>query len=261
MIETARPDVQVLRIAPVHKLTEDDRSNVEAAVKQADVVLSQPIGESFGPFSTEALMGLSGTRDWTFFPSIYFGGLFPYLQYLRTNPGTLLGPLGEYHDRRIALSFLQGKDAAACEKTLHEENEEICRAHLRSSIEESRRREENIEIKVMDFIEETMTKSRPCHTFNHPSNLVMWHVIDQFLDKLSMPAVAGSKPPKNPWLDETVAAIPPELSRIAGLDYIEPTYAFQKKPISDGELITGFYEIYRNTPDIESIMASNGVVL
>lgn len=260
LIERAAPQLDVVRAPPVHTIVENQIVEIEELFRTADIVLSQPIGSHFGRLSSDALKALPGRREWITYPPIYFGGLFPYLHYLRKTDGSpLKGPLSDYHDLRIVKAFLSGAGHKACEELLSAQDPAYCHKHFANAVQESRRREDILPIRIMDYVMKGIASERPFHTFNHPTNAVLWHVVTQFLDIIGQPILTSDGPPVNQFLNEISAAIPPEISSIAGLDYVDCYYKVKGEQIEWSTLIFHYYEIYNSTVEFAELCARNGV--
>jgi hypothetical protein len=257
LIERAAPQLEVVRTLPVHTLTPADLADVHALMLSADIVLAQPIGANFGPLASDKLRQVSGAREWITFPSIYFGGLFPHLIYLRQhNRIPLRGPLTDYHDRRIIKSYLAGHSVEDCARHMNDGDVTACRQHFHEAVEESIEREAALPIQVMDYVIENVTHHRTFHTFNHPDNGVMWHVVKQFLHLLQLPMAVDS-PPVNQYLNEVSAAIPEEMSKAIGLKFVDDEYRLFGKLYPREILIEDFYSIYDATTDFQDICQAN----
>jgi hypothetical protein len=260
MIELATPGLVVLRVPPVHTIRTEKIGEVEGQFQSADIVLSQPIGSNFGALSSDALKALPGKREWITFPSIYFGGLFPYLHYLRQEGGAALkGPLSDYHDQRIVRAFLTDQTEAQCLQAIHTPQADLCASHFRDAVKESRRREESLPIKFVDYLMEHVAMERTFHTFNHPSNAVLWHVAMQFLGLIGRPIASNARPPRNQFLSDIAAAIPTEMTDAAGLRFIDNEYRIRGEPAAWKTLISGFYGVYSAIPGFAALCEKNGV--
>ena len=194
------------------------------------------------------------------FPSIYFGGLFPYLTYIRRETREpLRGPLTDYHDRRIIASYSLGYDTSKCAEVLGRRDVAGCRLHFDAAFAESSSREANLPIKVMDYVGENFSIYRTFHTFNHPANGVMWHVVSQFLALIGVPMIVD-RPPVNQFLDGLSAAIPPEMEDAVGLRFIDDEYRLSGKAVSHSALIEDFYRSYDQITDFPALCRYNSIM-
>lgn len=260
LIERAAPRLDVVRAPPVHTIRKEQIPDVEDLFRSADIVLSQPIGPSFGALSSEALRALPGSRLWIEYPSIYFGGLFPYLHYLRQDTGEpLKGPLSDYHDRRIVRAFLTGMSEAECAGAICTRDTKLCTQHFASAVKESVSREEGLPIKVMIYVMDHFKAERLFHTFNHPTNTILWQVVVQFLKLIEVQFQSDARPPVNQFLNEISAAIPPEMGDAVGLEFVENDYRRSGGVIQFNKLISDFYRLYAATPDFGAVCLRNRI--
>jgi len=257
LIERATADFEVVRAPPVHTIAPGEVDALEAAVRGADIVLAQPVDARWGRLGTAQLRAVFGRPDWIEFPSIYFDGLFPYLQFMRLADGaSLIGPLVDYHDQRIVSAFLEGLPQPECVERLARADEAVCRQRFHAGLAESRRRERDLPIRVMDVVESRLGTDRVFHTFNHPANIVMWEAVTQFLRLLDVPARVDT-PPVNQYLDTVVAAIPPVLADVAGVRFTDASYHQDRRPLDPVELVARYYALYAATPGFASIVEAN----
>lgn len=261
LLQNAAPGLEVVRVPPVHTIAENQAGDIEAAIQSSDIVLSQDVGNHYGALSTEALRGLPGERTWISFPSIYFGGLFPYLAYLRQEGGApLKGPISDYHDLRIVRSYLAGNTESECAAMMQKPDTEYCARHFEKAIAESTRRELGLSVKIMDYVSEHVTSERIFHTFNHPSNAILWHVAIQFLRLIDQEVDSAAKPPVTQFLDEVSAAIPAEMADAVGLKFQADIYRLKGQVIPWKAIIADFYRVYSGVPDFSALCSRNGVV-
>jgi len=259
LLERACPDFEVVRAPPVHTIPADgpEVEALEALMRGADIVLSQPVDAAWGRRGSAHLRQVYARSEWIEFPSIYFGGVFPYLQYLRIGGGkSLQGPLGDYHDQRIVSAWEAGLSEADAVARLAAADVEYCRERFHAALAESRRREQGLPIQVMDHVERHVAGARTFHTFNHPTNAVMWEVVMQFL-RLVSARMQVPGPPQNQYLDHVSAAVPAELAEAAGVAATDPRYCLARREIAPAELVREFYRAYAATPDFAAIVAAN----
>ncbi|MBD1194712.1 MAG: hypothetical protein H9532_11370 [Vulcanococcus sp. Clear-D1] len=195
--------------------------------------------------------------EWILFPSIYFGGLFPHLTYLRQqNRAMLRGPLTDYHDRRIINAYMLGLSAAECAISMEERDVISCRQHFSACVRESSFREASLPIKVMHYVIDNFHSSRTFHTFNHPSNDVMWHVVRQFLALLGL-SMSVERPPVNQYLNDVTAAISLEMAEAVGLKFVDDEYSSHGVTIPRISLIEQFFRLYDSVADFPALCSAN----
>lgn len=73
-------DVTVIEMLPVHLMKPKDLQDAVNRCEQADVIIHQPLGGTFGPIASTSLRAALPNKTFVSFPSIYFGGLFRNLR-------------------------------------------------------------------------------------------------------------------------------------------------------------------------------------
>jgi hypothetical protein len=250
-------EIDIIRCPPVHTISKDRIPEIFSLLSQTDIVLHQPISESFGVISSNSILSRFPGKTYLSFPSIYFSGLFPQLGYLRLpSGGTLVGPLGEYHDMRILRAFQNKIPPKESIELIS--NDDFCyRSHYISSFAESKNREASTDISVMSTIE-ALLPERPCfYTFNHPDNLVLYHIATAALARLGVP-YDSSKPPRiRPFLDNIIAPIPRSIISLIGANWSRSFYSSNGNRLEFADLVHDFYDLYTNVPDLSSLVESN----
>ncbi|WP_296815457.1 WcbI family polysaccharide biosynthesis putative acetyltransferase [Brevundimonas sp.] len=252
----ARPDLEVIRLPAVHTLKPSDEKQVNVAVANADIIVHQPISDRFGSLSTDSLRAEHPTKHWLSFPSIYFGGVFPQMFYIR-RPGkpTLHGPLEDYHDRRIVDAFLRGL-------TVSQAVQEIGRplgyeADFFAAIDDVREKERAVDVGSLDVIMDLMPAVRPLNTFNHPTADVLWEVAKRCLHALGLPPLEGVQRPKREFLSGLIGAVPAEVLAAAGASWSNPEYIKNGERLEWAQLIGQFFEVYSQEEEFAELYARN----
>lgn len=257
LIQIASPSTEIVRCPAVHTITNDRRDEIINLIAGVDIVVHQPIGERFGPIASEALKEIFPEKIFVSFPSIYFSGLFPQLCNLHIpGGGVLKGPLTDYHDIRIVAAFLAGKSGEDCIRTITSD-EEPYESRYRDSMMESLAREQNTDIRVMPTITAAQAE-RPCmFTFNHPDNLILFHVAQQAVALLGLPSSPTAKAPLRNMLGAISAAVPQGLLRHVGAAWTRSEYAVNGEPVPHETLVESFYGEYSLQPRMAEIARYN----
>lgn len=262
MLRAFCPDLKVPKTPLVHQSLGENRAVVRAHIAEADIVLHQPVGAGYGDLATEALQAEFPDKTFVSFPSIFFGGLFPQLTYLRlsedgSRPGTLKGPLSDYHDTRIIDAFLNGESAAQCLERLRATDLGE-RAAFDAALAESERRDRAVTVPVMDILQDEMQRTAPLFTFNHPTNRVLWRVLERVLAEIGRPVPeARDRLPEREFLGNTRAQVPDGIPAELGLPWRRPDYALWEDVQPMDRLIADFYALYRATEDFATICTIN----
>ena len=251
------PELNIIRCAPVHTIPKDNLESVFDLISQADVIVHQPIGSNFGPISSDSIKKHYPQKKYISFPSVYCGGIFPHLCYLRLpQGGTLSGPLSDYHDMRILKNFLDGMPVKKCVDKLTSDCSDY-KELVASAKQESYAREAGVDIPLVELIEAALSE-RPCfYTFNHPDNLLLGLIAARVLELLGMKIAPNVKLRQKPFLGEISAAIPRGVSKALGASWCRDFYAIGGEIIAWHNLVESFYSEYANVTDFRAIVDFN----
>ncbi|MAU94932.1 WcbI family polysaccharide biosynthesis putative acetyltransferase [Marinibacterium profundimaris] len=187
-------------LAPIilHLSKDDQKAEHEAAMDEADVILTQLTAENF----QVAHLVAARVRDRhpgkvLIWPNLFHAGQHPFLRYL-THPryGRILGPLDAYHDLRLIAEWRAARglgpapagDLAALAAEVHAEASATLSA-----------REAACDVGVSDLIAAHHAERLLFYTFNHP---VRWlldqlagRIADRLADRLGQPVPLKPLPP------------------------------------------------------------------
>lgn len=251
------PEINIIRCAPVHTIPKDKLDSVFDLISQADVIVHQPIGSNFGPISSDSIKKHYPQKRYICFPSVYYGGLFPQLRYLRLpQGGTLSGALSDYHDMRILKNFLDGMPLKKCVDKLTSDCSDY-KELVAAAKHESHAREAGVDIPLVELIEATLSE-RPCfYTFNHPDNILLGLIAECVLAQLGLPIAPNVKLRQTPFLGKISAAIPRGVSDALGASWCRDFYAIDGETISWSNLVERFYSEYGKVTDLLAIVDFN----
>lgn len=251
-------DLCVLNTPLVHQITPDTRATILDNIQRSDVIIHQPLSATFSDLSSPALVKRFSDKTFLSFPSIFFGGFFPQLTYLRIpEHGVLWGPLNDYHDTRIIDAFLNGETQAQClERVRSSDPGEM--VYYDIALAESLKRDEKVHVPVMDIIQEEMQISPPLFTFNHPTNRVLWRVLERILRHMGNPVPnALDRLPERDFLGNTRALVPDSIPASLGLPWRIPEYSLWKDVQPMDGLIRDFYALYSGLSDFAEVAKEN----
>jgi len=244
---------QILPTKPVHTQEEKDLPALYEAVRNADVVIYQPVPDVWGIFSTSHILEeVRADAKVLTMCIIYFLGYHPQTVYLRA-PGSHRAVTGgpcDYHDLFIMRSF---KDGLSVEQVITRINEgalgpELMARNYEDTMAIMRKREKNLNIKVADFIEANWQKKRLFYTINHCTDPVYLHIVGQILEILGMDNASGSTG-KNPSAS-VLLPIYPEVYNHFGFGFPRETYILNKSPIGWLDYVSAFYKYYSRNQEL-----------
>lgn len=218
MLREACPDWQVTASeAPAIPLDDPDAlAAYEAAATGADLLLAQPVGATYrgtDRFATERLRALRRPEAATLtFPSIYFAGQHPGIDYLSDRlPGFGM----PYHDLHLVDLVLRGRRPAVIAATLLDEefyDGAFLEAEIAASLAELHAREVEaaIDLPVSGLLGRACRRGVVMHTINHPCRLVLAAVLNAALQRIGAPdrvAPRGPEPLPDPHIPPLPAVL------------------------------------------------------
>lgn len=248
-----------LPLPPVQLLTAEKAQEVLAKVRQADLLLYQPVAatrkrpvELSSAFLANQVKSGGTTIS---FPSIYFDGYFPHLETLNR----LVSILNRVHDYCIAYSCSIGLTVEETIEIIQSDSlypKEISLQQVENSLNNlsSREEESNLDIRVSPFIRENYRREKLFNQFNHPKRSVLKHVSEKVLDILQMesPFIHESGASH---LDAIVTPIYKSTHRNLQLAFAEDftTYnGVRNATLNQDEVVKRFFDFYA-TQDLEEI--------
>lgn len=252
-------EIQILETPYIHEVNiNNNKQKILSNLTITDIIIYQPLSNSYGDLSSQKLKITYPNKTFVSFPSIYFSGFFPQLTYLRSPQGKILkGPLSDYHDTRIINAFFKNESKKQCiERLLHEDSSLF--QHYDIALTESLSRDKNVDIPVMDIILDEMQIMKPLYTFNHPTNRVIWRIVEAIMKHLGFatPNVID-KLHKTDYLSNTRASIPNIIPKTLGLPWRSLEYSLWDEIQPLDKLVDDFYLLYKNTKDFSAICRHN----
>jgi hypothetical protein len=185
-VEKISPQFKRVLFPAIHLIDLSKLDRIWEILDKVDIIIHQPISDSFGELGIESLMLKYPDKKYVSFPSVYFDGYFPYLGYLRRPAGgTVKGVLGDYHDFRVLEAFLQGKGKKEiCAILNSKSSKKVIENNINNSLERLRVREELLDVKINTFIKNNVFSMKLFHVFNHPSNAVMIYIAQEIVKNL-----------------------------------------------------------------------------
>jgi hypothetical protein len=243
----------------IHQMVEADLKGLYGHVNGADVLLSQEVSAGYrgADFSSAHLVSLlPSNAKVLYYPSLYFSAYFPNLLYLRSpnKGGMFTGPGGDYHDRDILDSYIAKRSVPETGRYLMDESRydlDSVRRSFEDGHAEMRRREQNIDVKISDYIADNFADRRLFYVFNHPANEVMFEVCSQVAKLLDLPFSADALKNIDHWLSGASFPIPPAVHKALGLRFPYDS-RFNANGVWNVEMehaLEMFYAYYDRTPD------------
>ena len=180
---------------PAFALRADDWPNIEKLMGEIDLFITQNVGESHGIFSSENLAKqMKPNSDIIRIPNAYFSGYMPEVVYFRAGEPHVT-KFCDYHDENFLAYFMEDPvhavdKAIAAAQDASTYSAEFVLQNAQTSIDELKRREEECDVSVSDYIEANWKDDILFYSMNHPKRKVLSHLASQILDNLNQRTVA-----------------------------------------------------------------------
>lgn len=247
---------EVLNIKPVHLWTKSDEVDIFSKINACDIFIHQPISENFKEFSSENLKEkLKRNCKIISFPVLYFTGYNPETFYFK-NTDTDLMSFTNYHDANILQLYTEGKTIQEVYSILMDEQfytNEYIEQNVRETLTELRFREKNLDIKIAEFIANNYKNKRLFWSMNHPTNDLIFLVVDQILEFLMVPKLTEQeKNLPNQLLGRTRLFIYPSLTKFLNFSVSEECL-IELEAMKFQQTIEKYYEVYdANQSNVEA---------
>ncbi|GFD91214.1 hypothetical protein KUL152_34400 [Tenacibaculum sp. KUL152] len=175
---------------PSFELRQGDWNDIENLLGELDLFITQNVGESHGFFASSNLANhLKSGGTVVRIPNAYFSGYMPEVVYFRAGEPHVT-KFCDYHDANFLAFFMedpvnavQKAVDAATDKSQY--TEEFVLANAKTSIDELKRREEECDVIVSDYIEKNWRNDILFYSINHPKTVVLSHIASQILKLLN----------------------------------------------------------------------------
>jgi len=177
LLKKLNSNIEVINIAIVHLLKSEQYSEYNDDFESADYIISQLVADNYPCefVRSRSLKEKYGAKVVTIV-NLFFLGYTPDLFYIRIpEKGTLKGPLGDYHNKTIVESWINGRSVQETAKLLKniEYNTHKYSLVLSQSLVELESREEHSDVKICSYIAKEMFLQRLFFTFNHPTKTLL----------------------------------------------------------------------------------------
>jgi len=248
-------------LKPVHLLSEADVPYLNEAISKTDLLIHQPVSDSYkGVYQLSTCYLKSQLKPGSkviSFPVAYFTGYNPELFYFKDNLGNVVSEPFPYHDANILRHYMEGKSIQDTIRISSDEDyyeEGYVSSNLEKTLKNLLIREEKLDIKLSEFIQDNFRKVRLFHVFNHPSSFTLSFLyfsilkilglsdtLSQLKDKFGSPTY----PLQMDVLARNSYPIYKSLSKCLDINFQNPVkYRFNNQDFSVDESITRFFEFY-----------------
>lgn len=180
LLAPSLPDLDVVRLPPVHELTAADLPSLSRLLDRAVLLVAQPVRAGYRdlPLGTAEVAGRTRAQL-VVVPAVQICSLHPF-QALVRDPAdqSLSPPLVDYHDLRTLAAAAGHPRRPVDPRALIDVG--------RTGVQELARREQGTDVGVSDVVDEL--GSQAAWTINHPGNAVLRVLASRVLHHLGRPA-------------------------------------------------------------------------
>ncbi len=221
------------------------------SVKKADIFIYQYVNSPNMPNETNTHYLLNLLKKDTIkisFPSLYFNGYFPHLDSM----DKITGPLRLVHDYIIAYCYTKGFTEKETLRLINEKDlysKKISMEFVKKSIESllKRERENDIDIRLSDYIKNNYKKEKLFNQFNHPKRIVFEFLTREILNRLLVTKTTFISLKSKDYLGGITAPVYPSTLKNLELEFKEEFMLYSgvggKK--SQEEVVHDFYKVYK----------------
>ncbi|MBE7188918.1 WcbI family polysaccharide biosynthesis putative acetyltransferase [Jatrophihabitans endophyticus] len=242
--------LEVVDVPPVFLATEHELAGVHDLVRQAAVLVSQPIREEYRfPGSGTAALASRLPRGGRLVtvPTTVHAGPFPFLVHGHDAQGARVeAPLTDYHDLRVVLAASRGAGPAGTSAWWPSPSASEVRTRDADSLARLRRRENGLDVRVSDLVD----APGALWSFNHPTNAVLAELARRVLATIGVDAPVT--PPDREYLAERQAPVEPAVAAALGwpAGEIRPDWVVRGQVLDRDEVVRAHLAFYAERPDV-----------
>ena len=162
LLEKMTLEVEVIKIAVVHLLSNEDEEEYTPFFKEADYIVTQLVNNSYSCafLRTDELLKHYGSKVIKLV-NLYYRGESPEWVYIKDEGKNLEGPLLEYHNEFIYDCWKSGKSMDAANADIAHQSTEAVREKIKlDSIKSLEQREEHADVKITPYIKKNSGKKK-----------------------------------------------------------------------------------------------------
>jgi len=254
-------DVEVLNIATVHKLADDDEAYFSKDFMEADYIISQPISENYRcKFVRTNVLQKKFNNKLIKVVNLYYAGYHPDWAYIKDNNGVIVtGPMTDYHNKTILNGWKEDKGITEIVADLNsiKYNEDRYTNLIRSTIDELETRESEVDVCITDLIKSECQNQQLFFTFNHPSKFLLVEYAKRILSHINMQFVTTEIAKLKEPLDRIILPINPASNInkrprvIKGVDFTSNEsgllqFSNDPRVYSEEDLVSVFLQVYES---------------
>lgn len=246
----------------VFDITEEEMKNIlDNILPTCDLILSQPVSNNYrgtNLFSTSTLRSkIKEHQKHLIISNCYFTGYDPVpFQTTDINGNILHVDDISYFPSISVNSLLEGNIKQACVDwcDINSYNEKELKKNIETTLNELKKREEKVfendfgvDIKIADYIENNYKNKLLFHTYNHPTNDLLYELVRRLLNVINIPYVSNNEVQNVEYLGIYSLPPPPSVYIKMGMTFNYPKFVIRSKKYETKEAMTFFSEVLRKT--------------
>lgn len=251
---------QFLDLNPVHLLNSDDVPDLEAKITQADLFIYQLVSDGYQgveQFGTDYLCSrLPKTAKAISIPGAYFTGYHPAMINFKDGEGNKITEPCDYHDVNLLYLFDRGTSVRETLSIIQQADfyqPQYVLNNLDSTLKELRRREEQVDIGISEFIASNYRQYKLFHTMNHPGIVIISYLVDRILQHLKLPSTGNLQQwlQRDEVLDYTDFPLYPSVTKGLGIKFSDrQQYNIRGEVLSLKQALELFFAFYEQNPEL-----------
>lgn len=244
---------EIVDVPAVFLAGEDDVRRVREVLRDAAALISQPVRDEYatpGCGTRQLAAEMPPDARLITFPVAFDTRAFPYQVNAHDGDGhRVTAPITDYHDLRIIDAAARGWSVDETLERWPQPTADAVRRTTEASRSELRRREQDIDVRVSDLLDEL--GPRALFTITHPTNALLAAQAGRILAALGLPDDPPAAPERE-YLGERRAPLEPAVAR--ALDWpVDPDrqeWVFRGRSVPLREVIEAHLERYAQHPDV-----------
>ena len=250
------PDVEVTAIAIVHRLQTDQYDEYRVAFEQADFIVAQSVADNYPcEFVRGSFLRTHYGQKLIKILNLYYTGYTPDWGYIRTkDKKPIKGPMGDYHNYTIFDGWQAGIRVEETVQRMEDlKYNQIYTNAAAESLQELKKREQTVDVAIVDHMAQRLAQDRLFFTMNHPALKLLEEYAKRILRYCEIPIKNDSVTVKN----EPLGQFRPRVNPVIGTDFFsdpyhygikfsvtEPTPMVTNQRYTSTEIASLFYELY-----------------
>lgn len=254
----------VIEFPAVHEIPPQMIPDLHDALARSSVAILQRVEENYRDgigLGTETLAAIASSATVIRWPSVYWGGYFPDLFYLRDGAGRPVvdGPF-DYHDRQVLSAYVDGLTVEqTCKMIEDSRRPSDAVAWADAATAELDLRGRGCDVNVTEFIAETFRDQLLFFTMNHPANVMLGFIGRETLQCLGLRGAIDLSKMPGEVLGATFYPLHPNHVRALDLHFGSVWQAghapFKIRGVSyeSPAAVRAFFDYYKNNPELTGI--------